>query len=455
MPDKVLFVDDDPSILDAYQRTLYKHLPVDTASGGVAALEKIQKSGPYSVVVTDIQMPGMDGIEFLTHAAEIAPDTVRMVLTGNAGLKNVMDALEHGGVFRYLTKPVPPENMLASLEAGIKQYQLQAAERELLEKTLQGSIRVMLEILSTVNPEVFGRAQALKGGMRQLAIALKQDQLWRFELGAMLAHLGMVTIPPSTLYKVRKGQPLGPVEEALLRRSPEISHSLIANIPRLEPVAKIVLYQKKNFDGTGFPENKVAGEDIPLGARMLRVLTDLAELESGSLSQAGAYMMLRKRTGVVRPQDRRSGRRMLRPRQRRGARRRRSGRSSRAQGPAHGAASDGRHRLHRRRHAGGRGNASHRDGPGEDPQRRRPDGRPGANQHRARSALTRGAPKRFETRRRSSRSGGFLNSRPREGDLANRVQHPFIAVILQGRFQIRDGIIGITQFLVQMVFKLL
>ncbi|BDI29876.1 response regulator receiver modulated metal-depenent phosphohydrolase [Capsulimonas corticalis] len=301
MPDKILFVDDDPSILDAYQRTLHKHLPIEIASGGAEALEKIRTSGPYSVVVTDIQMPVMDGIELLTRTSEIAPDTVRMVLTGNGGLKSVMDALEHGGIFRYLTKPVPPENMLASLEAGVKQYQLQVAERDLLEKTLQGSIRVMLEILSTVNPEVFGRAQALKGSMRRLAISLKQDQLWRFELGAMLAPLGMVTIPPSTLYKLRKGQPLGPVEEALLLRSPEISHNLISNIPRLEAVAKIVLYQKKNFDGTGFPENKVAGEDIPLGARMLRVLTDLTELESGSLSRAGAFVMLRKRAGWYDP----------------------------------------------------------------------------------------------------------------------------------------------------------
>ncbi|MCW3059285.1 MAG: response regulator receiver, partial [Capsulimonas sp.] len=232
MPDKVLFVDDDPAILTAYQRALHKHVQVDIAPGGAEGLEKIKTCGPYSVVVTDIQMPGMGGIEFLTRTNEIAPDTVRMVLTGNAGLKSVMDALEHGSIFRYLTKPVPPDNMLASLEAGVKQYNLQVAERDLLEKTLQGSIKVMLDILSTVNPEIFGRAQALKASMRQLAIALGQDQLWRFELGAMLAQIGMVTIPPTTLYKVRKGQALGPIEEGLLKRSPEISHGLIVNIPR-------------------------------------------------------------------------------------------------------------------------------------------------------------------------------------------------------------------------------
>ncbi|MEO7718810.1 MAG: HD domain-containing phosphohydrolase [Capsulimonas sp.] len=301
MPDKVLFVDDDPAILTAYQRALHKHVQVDIASGGAEGLEKIKTCGPYSVVVTDIQMPVMGGIEFLTRTNEIAPDTVRMVLTGNAGLKSVMDALEHGSIFRYLTKPVPPDNMLASLEAGVKQYNLQVAERDLLEKTLQGSIKVMLDILSTVNPEIFGRAQALKASMRQLAIALGQDQLWRFELGAMLAQIGMVTIPPTTLYKVRKGQALGPIEEGLLKRSPEISHGLIVNIPRLEAVAKIVLYQNKNFDGTGFPDNKISGAEIPLGARMLRVLTDLAELESGSLSQAGAYIMMRKRAGYYDP----------------------------------------------------------------------------------------------------------------------------------------------------------
>ena len=131
MPDKVLFVDDNPEILDAYQRTLHKHLPVEIAPGFTAALEMIRNSGPYNVVVIDIPSPTPEGIDFLARMQEISPDTVQMALTGYTGLKSVMDALERRNVFRYLIKPISPDSMVASLNAGLKQYRLQTDARML------------------------------------------------------------------------------------------------------------------------------------------------------------------------------------------------------------------------------------------------------------------------------------------------------------------------------------
>jgi response regulator RpfG family c-di-GMP phosphodiesterase len=299
---KILFVDDDANILSAYQRSLRKEFAIDTALGGEQALEKIGSQGPYGVIVSDMGMPGMDGIKFLTLAKEVSPDTVRMVLTGNANLNSAVEALHHGNIFRYLVKPVPPENMSVSLNAGLRQYDLVTAERELLEKTLQGSIRVLMDILSMVNPEVFGRAQTLRQLMRSLALTLKVSQIqWKLDLSVMLAQIGLVTMPPAVLYKSQRGDSLTESELAVMRRAPEISHDLLGNIPRLESVADIILYQKKNYDGSGFPCDEVAGPSIPLGARMLRVLSDMLQLEAKGMTRSNAIGAMSRQVGWYDP----------------------------------------------------------------------------------------------------------------------------------------------------------
>ena len=136
MSTKILCVDDDASILAAYQRNLRKQFPIDVALGGQEGLDAMANKGPYAVIVADMQMPGMNGVQFLTRAEEIAPDTVRIMLTGNADQKTAADAVNQGHVFRFLTKPCAPEELALMLSAALKQYRLVTAERELLEKTL-------------------------------------------------------------------------------------------------------------------------------------------------------------------------------------------------------------------------------------------------------------------------------------------------------------------------------
>ena len=83
---------------------------------------------------------------------------------------------------------------------------------------------------------------------------------------------------------------------------PEIGGNLLARIPRMESVAKIILYQDKNFDGSGFPEDEVAGEQIPLGARLLKILSALVEHETGGLSHDAAIKQLREEKGAYDPE---------------------------------------------------------------------------------------------------------------------------------------------------------
>ena len=133
---KILFVDDEPQILKGFQRQLSDVFDVDIAVGGMEGIAKIENHGPYAVVVSDMHMPGLDGIQFLSKVKEHFPDTVRMMLTGHADVEVAMGAVNTGNIFRILTKPCTRENLCTSLNAGLDFYRLIRAEKELLEQTL-------------------------------------------------------------------------------------------------------------------------------------------------------------------------------------------------------------------------------------------------------------------------------------------------------------------------------
>ena len=298
---KILCVDDDPNILEACQRNFRKRFSIDTALGGKPALGLMESNGPYAVIVADMQMPGMNGVEFLTLAQRKAPDTVRIMLTGNADQKTAVEAVNKGHVFQFLNKPCPPETFGLALDNGVRQYRLITAERELLEKTVNGSINMLTNVLSSADPISFGCGEILRDYMRTFARALNIAQTWDLESAAMLSAIGYVTIPPDVIQKVRMNRDLTGTEKDMLTRVPEVGAKLVANIPRLESVAKMVLYQNKNYDGSGFPYDSVAGDDIPLGSRILKVLSDLAQLERTALARAKALEIMQSRVGVYDP----------------------------------------------------------------------------------------------------------------------------------------------------------
>lgn len=302
MSSKILFVDDEPNVLDGYQRSLRKRFAIDTALSGDAALALVAQRGPYAVIVADMQMPGMNGVEFLTLARQRAPDSVRLMLTGNADQKTAVEAVNKGHVYQFLNKPCPPEMLILALDNSIRQYQLITAERELLEKTLNGSINMLSGILASAEPLSFGRGERLRDYMRAFARSLNMTQTWELELAAMLSQIGFVTVPPRVVEKMRRAADLTGAEKDVLTRIPEIGANLLANIPRLEAVARIVLYQNKNFDGSGFPADSVVGDEIPIGSRILKVLSEMMELEGSGLSKAKALEQMQARSGRYDPQ---------------------------------------------------------------------------------------------------------------------------------------------------------
>jgi response regulator RpfG family c-di-GMP phosphodiesterase len=298
---KILFVDDDPNVLAALQRQLRKHFTVETACGAEEGLRVLERAGEFGVVVADMKMPGMDGATFLAAVKKRAPDLVRVMLTGNADLETAVRAVNEGSIFSFLNKPCLPEQLTQTLEAALRQHYLIVAERELLEKTLRGAVKVLSEILAMVDPQCFGRSQTLRENVRRLAEHLGLDNVWELEVAAMLCQIGHVTIPPDVALKARVGHPLSEPEAAMMTRIPEVGRNLLANIPRLEGVAQIVYYQAKHFDGSGFPADPTAGEAIPLGARLLKVLLDLAQLEAKGQPRDQALDHLRQRRGWYDP----------------------------------------------------------------------------------------------------------------------------------------------------------
>jgi len=299
--EKILFVDDEANVLAAFQRQLRREFRINTALGGEQALRVMEQHGPFAVVVSDMRMPEMDGVQLLAEVQRRAPDTIRVMLTGNADQQTAIAAVNEGQIFRFLTKPCPGEALTRTLHAALQQYGLVTAERDLLENTLSGAIKLVTDILSMVDPDSFGRAVALRESAGAIARTLAIDDPWEVELAAMLAPIGTVAVPPETLAKVRAGESLDERETEVVARIPEIGHGLLTHIPRLSTVAEIVLFQKKRFDGSGPPTTAIAGEELPIGARILAVATDLAALEEAGVARSDAIERMRARRGHYDP----------------------------------------------------------------------------------------------------------------------------------------------------------
>ena len=297
---KILCVDDDVNLLSGIKRVLRNKFEFDLASNGDQGLTFLAERGPYAVMVVDMRMPGMNGIEFLTKAQEKAPDTVRIMLTGNADQQTAVAAVNGGHVYQFLTKPCSPDQLEIALNRGIKQYELIMAERELLEQTLNGSAKVLTDILAVVEPQSFGRSQQLRELMH-LYIQTPNDRSWELELAALLAPIGSVTVPPNLLNKRNSAESLSEEEIGILEKMPEFASRLVQQIPRLETVSKIILYQHKHFDGTGFPQDECANDAIPIGSRILKVLNDLLDLEARGDTRDVALQKMQQCSGIYDP----------------------------------------------------------------------------------------------------------------------------------------------------------
>ncbi len=298
---RVLFVDDEPNILEAVRRSIRGPYEIVTALGGEEGLRRVDQDPPFTAVVSDLRMPVVDGMLLLKHVRERSPDTIRILLTGHADTEAAITAVNDGQLFRFLTKPCPGSVMRTALAAAIEQHRLVTAERVLLQQTLRGSIRALAEMISLVHPEVSAHTSRVRRLVVELGTRMQVDDLWRIEVATLLAHLGWVTLPASTVAKLHIGAELAPGEDAMVHRVPEVAAQLLANIPRMEEVQSILVYQNASYDGSGPSVPGMIGERIPIGARLLRAATDFDMLESRGLTDLEALAVMQSRASEYDP----------------------------------------------------------------------------------------------------------------------------------------------------------
>lgn len=172
--------------------------------------------------------------------------------------------------------------------------------RELLERTVAGTVTTLFEVLSITDPYSASLGQRLRYAADLFCKAARMELTWELETAALLADIGVLTIPGRVVAKSQSGQDLSAFEKDLIARIPERGADLLQHIPAFHQAAKIVRYQGKNFDGTGMPDDSVAGEKIPPGARVLKVLTELFYLKDIGKTQDEAIAEMK---GSVRRYD--------------------------------------------------------------------------------------------------------------------------------------------------------
>lgn len=291
---KILCVDDEPRILEGLRLHLRRGYDLVTAGSGEEGLVALAERGPFAVVMSDMRMPGMDGATFLEKVRHLDPDATRMLLTGHSELEAAVAAVNRGQIFRFLTKPIPPDELRRAFEAAAEQHRLVTAERVLLEQTLRGAIKALTDVLALASPLAFGRATRVRDLVTELAGHLDLVDVWVVEVAAMLSQLGLVAVPDAVLVRHMEGAALSAGEQAMIDRAPKLTQALVSSIPRLDAVWRLLAAATKPL-ATG---DRAATADGARAASVLRIALDYDALAATDLPEAGVLDALRRRGGA-------------------------------------------------------------------------------------------------------------------------------------------------------------
>lgn len=307
----VLFVDDEENILKALQRlTMDEEFDTETANSGDAGLKKLTTLSDVALIVSDQRMPGMNGADFLQQSQQLAPDAIRMLLTGYSDISAAADAINKGGASRYLNKPWNDDDLLQTLKAAVETWKLssenkrlqaivQAQNEEMKQwnenlknRVLQQTTAIrkkaddLNEALIQLKQNYSGIINAFSGlvelrgqkaqqharNVMELAVAaareygLMPEELEIIRTAALLHDIGEIGMPENIL---EKSQDYMTQDELRLYSQHSVRGQMaIDSIADLRPAGVLIRHHHEYFNGTGFPD-KLAGENIPIGARIL------------------------------------------------------------------------------------------------------------------------------------------------------------------------------------------
>ena len=187
-----------------------------------------------------------------------------------------------------------------TLTAALVQYRMVIAEKQLLEQTLSGTIQVLTEVLSLVNPAAFSRAERARRYIHHVVTSMKLPNVWQHEVAAMMSQLGCVTLPSETIEAVYAGQKLSPTEQAQYDAHPSVAYDLLSRIPRLEAIARMIEHQHRPL-----PESSAldpAMVDMRLGTEILRLTLAYENLIHKGASRSEAVHSLTRQNKHFSPE---------------------------------------------------------------------------------------------------------------------------------------------------------
>ncbi|MBP1595438.1 MAG: Response regulator [Acidobacteria bacterium] len=297
-PARILIVDDEEEIRDVLMTSLED--PAFELTGSSNAMDALDKmrDARFSLVISDLRMPGLSGLDFLRTLKECDPDVPVILITGVRDLETAVETLRLGAC-DYITKPFDLFAIRRSVENALERsrlalenrcYQMEL-ERLVRERTLElhGALkeieegyRFTLEALAAAldarEHETRAHSQRVREYASRLArqLGLAGDDLIHLGRGALLHDVGKIGVPDSILLKPGK---LTPDEWVHMKRHPQVGYDILQSIRFLAPAAKIVLAHQERWDGTGYP-NCLHGDEIPLGARIFAVVDTLDAMTS-------------------------------------------------------------------------------------------------------------------------------------------------------------------------------
>lgn len=307
---KILLVEDDIPVAKVYQAYL-KHEPYEVVHvvEGKTALDVVNQNAT-DMVILDLKLPDMDGLDVLKHIQDMTLPCPVIVITAHGSVEVAVEAMQLGAS-DFMLKPFNRDQLIYTVRNTLERQRLIVAERSLLAETLAGSVKVLVDVLMLSTPEVFGDTGRVRTWMKMILEGMKPANAWQLNIAAMLYPIGYISLPPELIAKIVAGKKLSSEEEQILQDVPSVGKSLVMNIPRLKPVAEIIHYQNKNFNGAGYPVNPVEGEGIPFGARLLRILKDLASANEREWPTSATFDKLEENFGVYDPQILKAARRLL------------------------------------------------------------------------------------------------------------------------------------------------
>ncbi len=268
---KILIVDDEPDNLALLYRTLRNEYDIRKSTSPVEALEML-KNEHFHCILSDHKMPEMDGVEFLKRSYEIAPETMRLMITAYTDASILIDAINYAKIYRYVKKPYSPDELLLMVKGALEYWQLKADNNSLindLKELFSGTITAIVEALDAKDSYTLGRSRRVTFYSVKMAQALHltEANTGRIELAGLLHDIGMIGISDDILMKTEK---LTQEEYDSIKQHVNFSIKILEDIKQLNNVIEIIKFHHEHFDGTGYPYGK-KGEEIPIGSRILAV----------------------------------------------------------------------------------------------------------------------------------------------------------------------------------------